>query len=440
VPAKRIHPNLNHDRASLSLAYPRIGCYNAAMADWRQIQARIRKAKNSADAQTKLTELYQRTHDAMVAWELGAVAEKAERNEDAVKWYTIAAERFRRADWKKKAEEALTRLGAPIPVAGAKPSPEPVFAATSSTEIEPSHEYSSPSDSEGTQPRLALGEIPEDGVDYTGDAIEVEVVHLSDATPPSGAGAADTDPSGKKKRRRGRRGGRGRRRKGAPAAAGLPSQAYAESSAALLPPSSAAPQARVPAPRFQPSRPTPHTETYERVPVAAATAPQELEYTPPAEQAAPMLPSERTAHGRAGDPALASRMSKLESMLRRLVSSPLHRLDESDSAPAGPGVFLLSDSDQITSYYIEACQTLRVGLGNLARGSGRSTTKPVRGGRPAFDSGLKTKLAEHLGIGEAKVSQYLKDHCVVRWIQLDDDAPHLAHFAIGVLRTPLNLD
>jgi hypothetical protein len=34
----------------------------------------------------------------------------------------------------------------------------------------------------------------------------------------------------------------------------------------------------------------------------------------------------------------------------------------------------------------------------------------------------------------------LKDHCVVRWIQLDDDAPHLAHFAIGVLRTPLNAD
>jgi hypothetical protein len=89
---------------------------------------------------------------------------------------------------------------------------------------------------------------------------------------------------------------------------------------------------------------------------------------------------------------------------------------------------------------VEACQTLRVGLGNLARGSGRSNTKPARGGRPVFDSGLKSKLAEHLGIGEAKVTQYLKDHCVVRWIQLDDDAPHLAHFAIGVLRTPLNSD
>ena len=153
-----------------------------------------------------------------------------------------------------------------------------------------------------------------------------------------------------------------------------------------------------------------------------------------------MLPSERTAHGRAGDPALASRMAKLDSMLRRLVASPLHKMDEVDAAPAGPGVFLLSDSDQITSYYVEACQTLRVGLGNLARGGGRSNAKPVRGGRPDFDSGLKAKLAEHLGIGEAKVSQYLKDHCVVRWIQLDDDAPHLAHFAIGVLRTPLNTD
>jgi len=56
-------------------------------------------------------------------------------------------------------------------------------------------------------------------------------------------------------------------------------------------------------------------------------------------------------------------------MLRRLVSSPLHNLDQAEEAPAGPGVFLLSDSDQITSYYVEACQTLRVGIGNLARGS-----------------------------------------------------------------------
>lgn len=153
---------------------------------------------------------------------------------------------------------------------------------------------------------------------------------------------------------------------------------------------------------------------------------------------APQLPSERAAHGR-GDPALASRMAHLESLLRRLVTSPLHRLEEAEEAPAGPGVFLLSDSDQITSYYVEACQTLRIGAGNLVRG-GRSS-KNTRGGRGyTSNTDLKAKLAEYLGIGEAKVSQYMKDHCVLRWIQLDDEAPLLAHFAVGVLRTPLNLD
>lgn len=135
-------------------------------------------------------------------------------------------------------------------------------------------------------------------------------------------------------------------------------------------------------------------------------------------------------------------MTVLESTLRRLLSSPLHKLEQADEAPAGPGVFLLSDSDQTTSYYIEACQTLRIGLGNLARGGGRAGKPVTRGGsRGGYsESGLKAKLAEHLGINEAKVSQYLKDHCVVRWIQLDDDAPLLAHFAISLLRTPLNLD
>ena len=131
-------------------------------------------------------------------------------------------------------------------------------------------------------------------------------------------------------------------------------------------------------------------------------------------------------------------MAHLESMLRRLLASTLHRLDDVEHAPAGPGVFLLSDSDQTTSYYIESCQTLRVGLGNVLRG-GRSA-KSNRGpsaGRGYSESGLKSKLAEHLGINETKVNQYMKDHCVVRWIQLDDEAAHLAHFAIGVLRTPL---
>src|ERR1700677_82566 len=145
-----------------------------AMADWRQIQARIRKAKNSPDAPTKLHELYQRTRDAMVAWELGAVEEKAERTDEAVKWYTIAVERFRRADWKRKAEEALTRLGAPLPEPGAKPSAEPVFEAraekadSSARSGEDDAKFvnagdaESGNDSQAPEIRLALGEIADD--------------------------------------------------------------------------------------------------------------------------------------------------------------------------------------------------------------------------------------------------------------------------------------
>jgi hypothetical protein len=385
------------------------------MADWRQIQARIRKAKNSPDAHAKLSELYQRTRDGMVAWELALVQEKAELKDDAVKWYTIAAERFRRSEWRKKAEEALTRLGAMLPTANAMAQNAEGSAEEPRVMAAAEEEVSLP---------LAPGEIPEseDEADSAESAAETGVATT----------AAD---AGKKKRRRGRRGGRGRRRKGAAAAPGLPSQAFAEPSA----------PARISSPRVpEPRTPAARSQSFERdssVTAAASAPPDEPARRPREEESAPMLPSERTAHGRAGDPALASRMSHLESMLRRLVASPLHRLD-TDEAPAGPGVFLLSDSDQITSYYIEACQTLRVGVGNLARGgrSSSGTSKTSRGSRPSFDSGLKAKLAEHLGISEAKVSQYLKDHCVVRWIQMDDDAPHLAHFAIGVLRTPLNLD
>ncbi len=105
------------------------------MADWRQIQARIRKAKNSADAPAKLSELFDRTHDAMVAWELGALEEKAEHTSEAGNWYTIAAQRFRRADWKKKAEEALTRLGLELPPPHEEiKRPEHPIAASESSE------------------------------------------------------------------------------------------------------------------------------------------------------------------------------------------------------------------------------------------------------------------------------------------------------------------
>jgi hypothetical protein len=409
------------------------------MADWRQIQARIRKAKNSPDAQAKLNELFQRTRDAMVAWELGAIEEKAEHKDEAGNWYKLAAQRFRRADWRKKAEEALTRLGFEIPPPltpieqAARPGRE--SRADSDQHSEAGEESSGAAVEESEQSTgeglpLALGEIPESHAEGTPAE--------SSVTP--GDAVADGSPLGKRKRRRGRRGGRGRRRKGAPASPGLPSQAFAQSAVPQpsRPPVQSAPVFERPAPE----RSYTEAAAQERMaPEKAAYEPQGFtqERTSRAETAAPRLPSERAAHGR-GDPALASRMAQLESLLRRLVTSPLHRLEEAEEAPAGPGVFLLSDSDQITSYYVEACQTLRIGAGNLVRG-GRSG-KTTRGGQRGYssDTGLKAKLAEYLGISEAKVSQYMKDHCVLRWIQLDDDAPLLAHFAIGVLRTPLNLD
>ncbi len=121
-------------------------------------------------------------------------------------------------------------------------------------------------------------------------------------------------------------------------------------------------------------------------------------------------------------------MVQLESQLRRMLACPAHPVDAPEEAPAGPGVFLITDTDQTTYYYVEACQTLRVGIGNLTR-SGRS-------GRDEGD--MKGKLADHLGINEARVGKYLKDHCVVRWLQLDEGAPLLSHFSIAVLRPIAN--
>ncbi|MGH9706349.1 MAG: tetratricopeptide repeat protein, partial [Candidatus Acidiferrales bacterium] len=184
------------------------------MADWRQIQARIRKAKNASDAHAKLTELYQRTRDAMVAWELGVIEEKAGQNEEAVKWYKTAVERFRRKDWKNKAEEALTRLGAEIPATSQESGAEPSAAERAeSLEVRatPGRE-----EEELILP-LALGEIP---------------ANESEEAPGESPSTTGTPPAdgAHKKRRRGRRGGRGRRRKGGAETSRLPSQAFAESS------------------------------------------------------------------------------------------------------------------------------------------------------------------------------------------------------------------
>ena len=179
------------------------------MADWRQIQARIRKAKNSTDPPAKLSDLFKRTRDAMVAWELGAMEEKAEHKDEAVNWYTIAARRFRRADWKKKAEEALARLGVALPVeeAGAQIAER---ADEQAEETAEAIHVAPPEFEEAQEERrpLALGEIP--------------LTEAPSEAPLQPAPTAEAGEGIKRKRRRGRRGGRGRRRKGAAAAPGLP--------------------------------------------------------------------------------------------------------------------------------------------------------------------------------------------------------------------------
>lgn len=143
---------------------------------------------------------------------------------------------------------------------------------------------------------------------------------------------------------------------------------------------------------------------------------------------APAAAPSHAGRVRSGDPALSSRMAQLESQLRRLLACSIHSIEQAEEAPAGPGVFLITDTDLTTYYYAEACQTLRVGIGNLLR-SGRGSRE---------GSGMKEKLAEHLGINEARVGKYLKDHCGVRWLQLDEGAPLLAHFAVAVLRPIAN--
>jgi hypothetical protein len=116
-----------------------------------------------------------------------------------------------------------------------------------------------------------------------------------------------------------------------------------------------------------------------------------------------------------------------------LLACPPHKVSESDAAPAGPGVLILSDSDLTTHYYICACDTLRIEIGRLTR-----SDRGGRGRGREQQPSLRSRLAEHLEISESQVVKYLEAHCVVRWLQLDEGAPRVAHFAIAALEPILN--
>lgn len=361
------------------------------MTDWKQITARIRRARTSKDPAGQLSNLYQKTRDAMVAFELAKFFETSGQNADAAKWYSAAAERFRRADWKVKAQEAAVRLGgAPgeIPLeAGAPPAGE--FALTPPPVTTP-------------EPSLPFEQNPEALESSVAISSEIQQATESAADAPAASGPD------KKGRRRGRRGGRNRRKGGA----------VREATVAATQHPAEAPASRrglPPAVFSEPAEPTPPRVTHNR------TIPS-LPIEPLSEPGGPSV------KGRYGDPGLSSRLSLLEMQFRRLLTCPPVSLNDADTAPVGPGVFVLTDSDLTSYYYVEACQTLRIAIGNLLRG-GQS--------RRGVDS-IKPQLAEHLGIPETRVAKYLADHCVVRWLQLDEGASHFAHFVVAVLRPSLN--
>jgi hypothetical protein len=361
------------------------------MTDWKQITARIRRARTSKDPAGQLSNLYQKTRDAMVAFELAKFFETSGQNADAAKWYSAAAERFRRADWKIKAQEAAVRLGgAPgeIPLDSQAPATGE-FALT-------------PPPASTAEPDLPFEQNPE--------ALESSVAVTSEIQQ-AVESSADTSASAvpaRKGRRRGRRGGRNRRK-------------GSNGKEAVVAPGQHATEALTPRQGLPPAvfddsvEPTPPRVTHSR--------------------ALPSLPVEpigdpggTSVKGRYGDPGLSSRISLLEMQFRRLMTCPPAKLEEAEHAPAGPGVFVLTDSDLTSYYYVEACQTLRIAIGNLLR-SGSS--------RRGADS-IKPQLAHHLGIQEARVAKYLAEHCVVRWLQLDEGASNFAHFVIAVLRPALN--
>ena len=357
------------------------------MADWKQITARIRRARSGKDPLGQLANLYEKTSDAMVAFELAKLFENSGQNSDAAKWYSTAAARFRRAEWKSKAEEAAVRLGG---------SPREATTEGVLDSEEPSH--LTPSSPGSEEKQLPMEQNPE--------ALESAVAlssEIQEASQPEASPAPQTEG---KRRRRGRRGGRNRRT--AHAANGSAGQVKDHTRKTQEP-------AETPAEAVE----APEEAASPRMMCSQAT--QGLPLASLGDTAEPSL------KGRYGDPGLSSRLSLLEMQFRRLLACPPAKLSDADRAPAGPGVSVLTDSDLTTYYYVEVCQTLRIAVGNLLRGGHRRGTDSIKPG-----------LAEHLGIPEARVAKYLADHCVVRWLQLDEGASNLAHFAIAVLRPILN--
>src|SRR5579864_1022619 len=212
------------------------------MADWRHIQGKIRKARTSSDPPGQLAALYEGTRDAMVAFELARLHEKNGSNADAATWYLTAAEKFRRAQWKTKAQEALVRLGVEVPLASTEAAAlasEPGSVSPEQVQGEVMREIS------GTDKLFGRSEASGQYAEATGEPDADADAGMSAPGESEGAGdvasgatiegVGAAGDAAKKRRRRGRRGGRGRRKK----VAGAPGNVAAASPVAAAPASAA---------------------------------------------------------------------------------------------------------------------------------------------------------------------------------------------------------
>src|ERR1700730_6391392 len=313
------------------------------MADWKQITARIRRARTSKDPAGPLSALNEKTHDAVVAFELAKYFETSAMNADAAKWYSTAAERFRRADWKTKAEEAAGRLGA-------DPGGDASSAEASSLLLPvPIPEPGMPFEQSAAAFEAIVSDAVSELVSEQGGAVKSSRAETAAKTESSTseeglestAASTDVDSDEKRRRRRGRRGGRNRRKVGS----------ASDTTGATRVPS--APNAR----RGGTSLPAPPSEA--EPPQSARRGMPTLPIEPLPESTSP------GPRGRYGDPGLSSRISLLEMQFRRLLTCAAVKLEEANHAPVGPGVFVLTDSDLTSYYYVESCQTLRIAVANL---------------------------------------------------------------------------
>lgn len=395
------------------------------MADWRQIRARIRRAKSGPDPATRLEQLFDKTRDGMVAFELAQLEEESGRIERAADWYKRAWQRFRRSEWKQKAEEALVRHGIPIPpeelpqqaeVDQPASAPDEISSEMKETmEFEPqpapeqarapeqipdslplAAEAPAASDEETAAPPERQAEAESEG------ERESEVVMAGEAQP-----SATTEAPARPRRRRHRGGrGRGRGKRSAESPEQTPPEAGNDGSA--------------PAPE-QETKETAKPEASERADRRAGRRAERRTGRASARTYVPQVQIYRR-----GEPALASKIKALEAKLRQLLASTPHTLVEAGELPANPGVFLLSDLDLTTMYYLEACGNMRSAIDQLVSG---------RRGR---QGSVRSRLAKYLGITDSQASRYLKEHCAARWIDLDEsDSNALGHFARAVLRPEL---